>query len=273
MWTAATIQIGIALFVLLLNQVCGLIRQQTVLPAFFYLLFVGSNPLYFNDIRACIVALFVLICLFFLVRTYQNPQSQREAFNIALSLSAGAWYWPPLLVLFPLFWYGMHRMRSLNAKTFLASLLGLIFVAMIVFTWVLYCKDDLIVTEKTQQFRDLFFMQPVVLKPYDLLRFFVILLLIILAEIKILTVSISEKIFTKIIFEYLFIFALLMAGCYILQPQSRAEWGLIFQLPCALLLSHYFTMAQRKWQAWLFFGVILFFVLFFLGFWGLRNFV
>jgi hypothetical protein len=272
MWAAAVIQIGVALLVLLLNQVGGLIRQQTVLPAFFYVLLTGSNPLYFNNISASILVLFVLACLFFLIKTYQKPQSQREAFNIALCISVGAWYWPPLLVLFPLFWLGMYRMRSLNGKTFLASLLGFIFIAMTVFTWILYSKDDSVLMEKIQQFRDLFSLQPIVLPPYSLVRFLVILTLIILAEIKILMASVSEKIFTKIIFGYLFVFALLTAGCYIVQPQHRAEWGLMFNLPCALLLAHYFTMARRKWQVWLFLGVILFFVLFFLEFWGFKPF-
>ncbi|MDR1682063.1 MAG: hypothetical protein LBS25_01540 [Candidatus Symbiothrix sp.] len=266
-WLAAALQIGIALSLLLLNQIYNLIRKRTVLPAFFFLLFVGTNPLYFNDIKGSIVSLAVIIAWYFLLKTYQNPQSQREAFNISLCISLGAVYWPPLLSLFPLFWYGMSRMRSFNWKTFLANLFGFILIEICMFTWALYFDDWSMFTEQKAALRDLVVIQPIPFDLFLLIRFLVLISAMILAEINIVATGISEKVFAKITFGYWFVCALPTAFCYFFLSQWQVEWGLISNLPCAFLLSHYFTMSQRKWQSWLFFAIVLFFLLFLISFW------
>ena len=268
MWLATLVQIIVALLFFPLNRVHNLIRERTVLPTFFYILLVGTNPSYFNNLTGSIAAAIVLICWFFLLGTYQQPHSQRQAFNASLCISLGAFYWPPLLSLFPLFWYGMYRMRSLNVKTFFANLLGLVLIGLCTFTWAYYSNDWSVFTDRIQVFQNLSFELWILSDYYADIRFLILMILIFLAEIYINTFNISEKVYTKITTGYIFLFALLLTPCYFLMSQWKAEWGLIFNLPAAFLIAHYFSIVRRKWQSWLFFVVIflllLFFVLYFL---------
>jgi len=263
MWLATMIQIAVALSFFLFNKIYNLIRERTTLPTFFYVLLIGTNPLYFNNLTGGISALIVMLCWFFLLGTYQNPNSQRRAFNLALCLSLGAFYWPLLLALFPVFWYGMFQMRSLNLKTLFANLLGIILVGLFMLTWAYYHEDWSLFTYPVQIFQNLFFELWIISDYYAAIRFLLLFILIILAGIQINIIKISEKIHTVIISGYLFLFALFLTPCYCIMSQWKAEWGLIFNLPTAFLLAHFFSNARQKWKSWLFFIIILLLLLFF----------
>ena len=263
MWWATLIQVSMALSFFLFNKIYNLIRDRTTLPAFFYVLLIGTNPIYFNNLKGSISALIIMICWFFLLGTYQNPNSQRKAFNIAVCLALGAFYWPLLLLLLPLFWYGMFQMRSLNVKTLFANLLGFVVVGLFAFTWTYYRKDCSLFSYPVQVFQDLFFELWIISEYYSAIRFLVLLILIIMAGIQINIIKISEKKYTVITSGYLFLFTLFLTPCYLIMPQWEAEWGLIFNLPTAFLLAHYFNNARLKWKSWLFFAIIVLLPLFF----------
>ncbi|MDR2843642.1 MAG: hypothetical protein LBV57_03225 [Candidatus Symbiothrix sp.] len=266
LWISTGIQIGIAFLLVFLNQTFGMIRGRTALPAIFFLLLTGTNPLYFNDLTGSISALVIIVCLFWLLGCYQNPNSQLAAFNIALLLTLGSFYWPPLIVFFPLVWFGMFRFRSLNIKSFVAFLLGFLLVFLFLITWSIYSKDNIsLFLDELFQYDALRYVQYF---PFELRESIVIgflLLLFVLSGFKIFMADISEKVKSITILSWFFIFTLVVLVFYIIQYQFVKEWGLILHIPFAFLLSHYFSSPNNRGNSWLFLFTILFFVLFFVS--------
>ncbi|MDR0543192.1 MAG: DUF6427 family protein [Dysgonamonadaceae bacterium] len=260
-WSSAFIQTGIALFLLYLTQIFGIIRQKTLLPAFFYLLLAGTNPLFFYDLRGSVSAFIVTLCLLFLFNSYQNPLSQRNALNISLILTLGSFNWLPLFLFFPLFWYGMYRFKSLNIRTFFASLTGILLVCLFWFAWCVYENNLSIFLQALPDWSDLTDIQifsPNIREGVVILFLF---LLFVLSGIRIFMAGVSEKIQAMNILSYLYLLACVVFAFFFIQNQWSKEWLLILHIPLSLLIAHYFTLSNKPVELWLFLLVVVFFLL------------
>jgi hypothetical protein len=262
-WGSMLFQAGIAVFLLYLTQTHGVIRQKTLLPAFFYLLLVGTHPLFFHDLRGSVSAFLVALCLLFLFDTYHRPQSQRQALNMAIFLTVGSFYWNPLFFFFPLFWYGMYRFRSLNLKTFFAGFIGITTVYLCVFAWSVYQSDWTIWVQVVSGWSALldFRLFSLTVEGWVITAFLV--LLFILSGIRIFMAGISEKVQTVNLLSYLYVLTGVLFVFFLIQDQWGKEWLLILCVPLSLLLAYYFTLSSRKGEMWLFLFTIAFFLLMF----------
>lgn len=123
---------------LLMIRLCNkfsLIRNRTIFPALFFLLFEGSNPGLTTELNTGNLLVFIFILsLFVLYSSYQYPEPQKFAFGISLMTSVGALLWPPYLFFLPVFWIGTFLMRAFTFKSFLASLMGIVTTI-----WVIFC--------------------------------------------------------------------------------------------------------------------------------------
>lgn len=264
LWSSMLIQMGIAVFLLYLNQTFVIIRKRSFLPAFFFLLLTGTNSSLFFEPRGSILALSVVINLFFLFSTYQNPNSQKEALNISLIISGISLLWFPIIFLFPLFWYGMFRFNSLNWKTFFASITGIIIIYLFWFCWSLYQNDLSLFTNKILHFHTIWDIQLFKFNLKDFLILGLLFILFVLSGINIFMAGISEKVKTIFSLRYLYLFTLVVFILFITKAVGEKEWILIMYIPLSYLLGHYFTLITRKWNSFLFFFTILFFILIFL---------
>jgi len=258
---SALIQIGIALLLVHLAQKYAIIRQRTLLPAFFYLLLVGTNSSFFYDLRGSVSAFLVLLCLLLLFDTYQNSLSQPKALNIALVLTLGSFYWTPLLLFFPLFWYGMYRVKSLNFKTFFASVLGFAVVCLFLFAWSIYRDDCGIFMLKLLNLCALWdFRFPPSVGINELVADVFLGVLFIISVITIFMSRVAEKAQARTFLGYLSILTIVVFILSLGQPQWEIEWMLILYVPLSLLLAHYFTLSQRLSAFWLFLLTVLYFL-------------
>ena len=106
------------------NYVLVLIREKTMLPFLFYVLFISTNPDFF-PLKSTSVGVFCLIlAIYQLFTTYHDPEAREKAYSAALLIGIGSLLWVHLLWFLPLFWLGMYNFRSLTSRTFIASLLG-----------------------------------------------------------------------------------------------------------------------------------------------------
>jgi hypothetical protein len=260
LWSATIIQIIIAFSLLYLTQTFVIIRQRTLLPAFFYLLFTGTEPLFFQDTRGSIAALIIVFCLFFLFATYQKPESQIHAFNISLLLTSGSFIWPPLLFFFPLFWYGMYRFRSLNIRTFFAGLMGFIMIYLFIFTWSILKNDLNIFLNSFPGIHNLWNIHLVdfSLKEWIISGF--IAVLFILSGVKIFMSGIAEKVRAMTTLGYLYVFSILIFTSFLFQSKWEKEWILILYIPVSFLIAHFFTLSYKNGTIGLFFFTIAFFI-------------
>jgi len=263
---ALIVQLGIAFLLLQLIHSFAIIRYRSLLPAFFYLLFTGTDSFFFYDSIGSISSLLIVFCLFFLFDSYNNFQSQQNAFNIAVLLTVGSLIWAPMLLFFLLFWIGLAQFRSLGFRTFMASLLGFAMVYLFLFTWSVYKDDWGIVLDYLNRYRALFEAQywdirsVHLIRPAEWIRGGFVVILFLLSMWRIWVSGISEKVRVRTFLDYLFIFPLLIFVLVFFPNEGRREWILISYIPVSLLIAHFFTFTLKDWASWLFLFTILFFL-------------
>jgi len=268
LWSSMLVQIGIAIFTVYFVEKQGIIRQRTLLPALFYLILVGTNPLFFHDWRGSIYALLILLCLSLLFDTFQNPFSQRNALNISIILTLASLYWTPLLVFFPLFWLGMRWFKSLNLNTFFASLMGWAVVYLFLLAWSVYKGDWTFFLQMLPDLSELWdFRVPPMMGMEEVATNIFLGALFFLSVINNFVVGTIEKAHAKTALAFLSLLAGVIAVFFLGQYQWRSEWLLISYIPLSVLLAHYFTLSYKRSTVALFWATVLFFLLVFAWQW------
>lgn len=266
-WSSAFIQIVIALLLFPLSQTYGIIRRKSLLPTFFYLLFVGTNPLLFNNLSGSILTILIITCLFFLFATYQNLLPQLYAFNIAILITIGSLYWFPLLLFFPLFWYGMYLLKSLNHKSFFAYFLGIFVVYLFLWTLNVFLgvDNDLSVFLKNVFiYKDLQIVHMFSFELQEWIIYGFLIIFLFLSGLKVFSSDISEKTRTIIILRYLWVLSCILFVLSFMLNQWKSEWLLILYIPVSLLVAYFFTFSKSKFVLWLLLIVIIGFLILFL---------
>lgn len=265
LWGSSVIQASTAFFLLYLNQTFIMIRERSLLPAFFYLLLTGTTPRLFSDIVGSASALAVSICFYFLFSSYQKTSSQKEALNIGLLIAIISMFWLPALILFPLFWYGMYKFKSFNLKTFAATLTGLFIVYLFVFSWSVYIEDLEFFTGKFSYENTLAEISLLSRGIEDWLVIGLLVILLVLSGINLFMAGISEKIRAITTLSFLYFFSFIVFILSLIGKDVENNWILILYIPLSYLFAHYFTLTTQKWTSWLFvFSVLFFIVLYFL---------
>jgi len=255
LWGCLLIQIGIAFFLLQLNHIFNFIQGRTFLPALFYLLFIGSNPVYYSDLKGSIAAACFVLCYYPLLSSYQNPKSQINALNISLLLSLGSLLWTPLLFLFPVFWLGFYHFQCFNGRVFLANLTGFVVVYLFIFTWSILQGDKNIFLSLLPHF-DAFVIRTPDLTIFEWVTYGVLLLIYLFVGLYLYIFNISEKAGTITILSYFYLSTFIIFIFFILQSEYKSSWGLIISIPLAFLTAHFFSRSNKRsihYLLWLFF--------------------
>jgi len=260
-WGCLLIQLGIAFLLLQLNHTFNIIQGRTFLPFLFYLLFTGSDPVFYNDIKGSVAALCLVFCYYFLFSSYQKPQSQINAMNISILLVLGSLLWTPLLFFFPVFWIGFYRFQCFNARVFFASLTGFVIVYLFVFTWSIFQGDKNIFLSLLPQFDALITVNKLDFTLLEWLTYGFILFIYFIVGILLFFFNISERIWTISALSYLYLSSFIIFVFLLLQSGYKSSWGLIFYVPIAFLTGHFFSRQNDRTVHYL----LLVFILFFIG--------
>jgi len=257
LWGSTLIQIGIALFLLQLNTIFSIIHRRTLLPALFYLVLIGCNPVFNLDLKGSLAALLMMVNYLFLFQTYQNPDSQLNALNISLILVLGSFFWPQFLLFFPIFWIGFYWFHSFNLRVFLASLIGIVVVYLFIFAWCIYQDDWGMFLSFLPNPEKIFSISEPDLSNYEWISLGIILFTYIFAGLNLFVVSISEKVRTVSFLKYLYVSSFFIFAMAFVQSEYRSYWELIASIAIALVLAHYFTLTNKLYVRIL----MLFFIL------------
>ncbi|GHT60869.1 hypothetical protein FACS189451_01730 [Bacteroidia bacterium] len=245
LWVSTLLQIILALSLLNLNNIFTIIRRRTLLPALFYLILVGCNPVFDLDWKGALVALLMMINYLFLFHTYQKPDSQLNALNISLLLVLGSLLWPQFLLFFPVFWLGFYWFRSFNLRVFLASLVGIIVVYLIIYAWSVYRDDWWMFLDYLPKPEEIFAIHEPNLSNYEWISLGIIFLASIFAGFNLFVSNISEKVRTVSILKYMYITSFLIFFMAFVQSEYRSIWESVGYISIALILAHYFTLTNR----------------------------
>ena len=254
------IQLGTAFFLIYINQMFVIIRRRTFLPTFFYLLFSGTNENLFLDFWGAGFAFLTSVCFFILFSTYQRSDAQPASLLFSSLIVVASLFWPPILFLLPVFWYGLFAFQSLNIKTFLASLSGILLIFSGIVCWSLIVDDDFsfLFFENLWIYRTLGDIDIIEINDlHEWINAGFLLLLIIFLGINLLSSNLSEKVKSIITLNFLYLFLIIILVFVVFQSTI---WLSIMYIPLSFLLGHYFTLINKKGSNWFFVFIIVFFV-------------
>lgn len=251
------------------NYVLVLIREKTLLPFLFYILFISTNP-DFLPLKSTSLGVFCLIlAIYQLFTSYHSPAAQSNVYNTTLLIGIGSLLWIHLLWFLPLIWLGMYNFRILNTRTFLASLFGVGTVYWFLFGWCIWFRDF---TPFTIPFSTLFKVRFLMTAGIGLLDWIGILSVALLtgaSAINIMTHEYEDTLRTRQFLSFLIAMTVWAFGLYFLYEQVSEEFLETACIPASILIAHFFTVMRGRFIFWLFYSTIgLFFIILILRLWN-----
>lgn len=247
--------LGAAFLLHRIHYISGLIREKTVFPFLFFMLFISTNP----DLLSLNPALPGIFCLILgtyrLFQSYHEEKSLKNSFDWAFLIGIGSLFWVQILWFTPLFWFGMYQMRSLGIRSFLSSVFGMLAVYWLALGWCVWQNDYSVFT---QPFGSFFQFHPVE-KDWKLLAGTAYAaLLTLVASLNILTHEHADNLRTREYLSFLIVFAI--AAFLLYFAYDLEEFLFVTAIPSSILVSHFFTVTWNRWTGGLFYCTILIFI-------------
>lgn len=242
-----------------INYVLNLVREKTVLPFLFFVLFVSTNPDFFPFKSALISVICLVLGMYQLFLSYHGPSDCRRAFNWAMIIALGSLFWIQIVWFYPLFWFGMYHLRSLSFRSFIASLFGAGIVYWFLLGWCTWTGSFFFLTNT---FSSLFNFKFILLNGgiLGLVGIGYMLLLALVASFNILAREYADNLRTREYLSFLIVFAFWSFLFYFLYDYSSEEFLAITYIPVSILLGHFFTVNWSKWLSYLFFFTVTLFI-------------
>ena len=234
------------------NYILVLIREKTLLPFLFYVLF---------PLKSTSLGVFCLIlAIYQLFTSYHDPEAKSNAYNAALLIGVGSLLWVHILWFLPLFWMGMYNFRTLNIRTFLASLLGIGTIYWFLLGWCVWFRDF---TPFTIPFAALFKIRFLISQELGLLDWIGILwmaLLTTVSAINIITHEFEDVLRTRQFLSFLIAMSVWAFALYLLYEQVSEEFLETACIPASILIADFFTVMRGKVIFWTFYSTIVLYI-------------
>ena len=107
-----------------MNNAFALIRVRASAQTSLYFLLVSICPALYSLYRGQVAAACLLLTLIFLFRSYRGERTSACLFHAFVFAGVSSLFVPQLMLLIPFLWIGAYNLRSLNTKSWVASLLG-----------------------------------------------------------------------------------------------------------------------------------------------------
>lgn len=121
---ACTIVITCLMFEM--NNKFALLRIRSRMPSSCLLAIISASTFLHNLQPFHIIAITTFLSLFALFITYQNSNAMATSYMTYLFVGVGALFVPKMLMLILFYWIAQMMMRSLNFRTFIAGILGIV---------------------------------------------------------------------------------------------------------------------------------------------------
>lgn len=251
------------------NYILVLIREKTLLPFLFYVLFISTNT-DFLPLKATSVGVFCLIlAIYQLFISYHDPLARARAYNAALLIGIGSLLWIHILWFIPLFWVGMYNFRTLNIRTLLASLLGVGTVYWFLLYWCIWYRDFTPFTVPFGALLKISLPGADGIGLTDWVGIILMAILITISAINIITHEYEDVLRTRQFLSFLILMAVFTFALYFLYEQASEEFLETACVPAAILIAHFFTVMRGRMVLWGFYATLVTFIaLLFLRLWN-----
>ncbi len=238
------------------NYVLVLIREKTMLPFLFYVLFISTNPDFF-PLKSTSVGVFCLIlAIYQLFTTYHDPEAREKAYSATLLIGIGSLLWVHLLWFLPLFWLGMYNFRSLTPRTFIASLLGVATVYWFLLGWCVWQRDFTLFSVPFSTLFKVRFLATDGIVLLDWISIMAIALLTVVASLNIVMHDTEDSLRSRQFLSFLIAMSIWAFGLYFLYEQVSEEFLETACVPASILIAHFFTVTRGKLVFWSFFATV-----------------
>jgi hypothetical protein len=243
------------------NYMLIIIREKTLMPFLFYLLFISSNANSF-PLNSASLGVFCLILAFYqLFTSYHDSQSIRKTFNAAFFIGAGSLLWIHILWFLPVFWWGMYYFKSMSLRTFLASLTGVALVYWFLLGWCVWQHDFTPFSLPFASLLKMTFLNTGGIRLFDWLSIIYLLFLALITIINIVVHEYDDSLRTRQFLFFLILFGLTSFCLYFLYEQKSDEFLGVTCMPFSILLAHFFTTGKGRKRYWLYYFSVFLFIL------------
>ena len=252
---ATAFALGISFYCAYLNLKYTLIRVKSYL-VYSIVFWVFSSHVAFLVMNLHYVAiLFFLVCLDILFSSYQLKDISAKAFAIGFILAIASLFSFYFLFYLMLFWVGFLFMRNFSLKVFLASLLGIISIYWLVLFFYLWFKslDDYLAlfSSVATAFEFGYFFK--LLSANECIVLGINVLFLIVAIFYNQVYSYKDKIRIRVMIYFLDVLVIsTMLSCSFINLDPVVDLY-IYAICYSLILAHFFSVAEEKWQVYLFY--------------------
>ncbi|MDH6306957.1 putative neutral ceramidase superfamily lipid hydrolase [Parabacteroides sp. PF5-5] len=252
-----------------MNYILAIVREKTLFPFLFYVLLISTDP-DFLPLKSTSVGIFCLIlAMYQLFISYHETYAVGKAYNAALFMGIGSLFWVHILWFCPLFWVGMYNFKTLNTRTFLASLSGLVTIYWFLLSWCLFRQDFSPFTVTFAALLKIGYRPMTGISPLDWAMIGYVGFLTLISSVYILTHEHDDTLRSRQYLFFLIMSFFLSFFLFFIYEQSSDELLAICCMPISVLLSHFFTVRKGKKQYWSFnIFIFLYIILAFVRLWN-----
>lgn len=257
----------IILFAFILNHAdtrYNIIKIRTSLPFFMTGLLLATNNFILGNIAESTSALFLILAIAALFNSYQEVKGEKAAFDLSVLVSLASLLWLKNLYLMPIFWIGMYMMKTLNLKSFAASLLGLATPYWFAFFYFAYINNYDPLINYFWKFIDFHFIDFSTVPLFTWIHFGITLLASIFAISYTMFSSFTDKIRTRSYLNFLFLILLAAYSLILLDFKDSGSAIYFVYLISAFLISHLFASVRGRFTSFLFYSIFYTYILIYL---------
>jgi hypothetical protein len=221
------------------------IRERTRLPFMFFMLFFSTNAGLLPVSEATVAILCFVFILCDLFRTYQNPGATVNFFNAGTYMGFASLFVPQMLFFVPVIWFGMYNFRSLETKSFLASLIGVITLYWILLAWCVWTHDFSICVKWFNDLTRVHFFPVASLLQYHRWGLLEILILTFVSCFQVKKESFHNNIRPRMMLSFLINISLMLVVMIFLYGDRADIFQAILYLPVAVLTAYVFKSVKN----------------------------
>ncbi|MDO5523268.1 MAG: hypothetical protein Q4G48_04395 [Bacteroidia bacterium] len=240
-----------------LNIRYGVIRMRTSMPFYIPLILFNIHPVFLRMSPNFLGLIFVLWSLFPLLASYQYHRSHRYAFQFSALLTIAATFQIYALLFLPLWLIGLSALGTINFRSFVASVFGIILVFWIVFALYVFGDNIAGFIDPFTRFAEIYNFTQVPQFSVPQWGFTGTILLFIFFYIVTDNKQITrERSFTKKVL--IFCTSIIVASIFlqVLYLGQTLFWIYAVTPFLSVIMAHFYTNTTRRWEISSFFVIL-----------------
>ena len=229
-----------------INDIEMLISERTRVVFMFYILLTSTNPGIIPFNNGTIVLLCLVCMIYELFKTFQSPEAKGKLFNVGAYIGIAGLFMPQILWFVPLLWLGMYQLYSLNYRSFMASLTGLLTIYWFVLAWCIWKHDFTMFQHVYISLTDVSLFSIFLSSRYHYIGFIFIALLMIPVLFSIKMDAVSNRVRVRQMLSFLSNMSIWTGILLCLYGRNASVLLSVLYLTLSVLLAYFFENMRKR---------------------------